>query len=161
MDEAECTICREGESAGPLRSLCGCRGSMGFIHRHCLIHWLRYSHESITQTVPVCTVCMQPFNLEVPSLGDYVRMRLFSNLDLLANDLLSALLSFCHHVAQEPCTHPHCLALRWGLVLLFMQLALWQGQLCMICSFWVFRHLLVLDQIIDMCLPSTHDPAPF
>ena len=54
LDEPICTICYEGLY---LESFCNCKGSCKWMHRDCLIKWIRRSR-SLT-----CTVCKEKFNI--------------------------------------------------------------------------------------------------
>ncbi len=42
-EEERCRLCLEGEDDGPLVQPCACRGSIKWIHEHCLDEWRRTS----------------------------------------------------------------------------------------------------------------------
>mmetsp|Transcript_58525 Transcript_58525/g.127098 ORF Transcript_58525/g.127098 Transcript_58525/m.127098 type:complete len:497 (+) Transcript_58525:52-1542(+) len=164
-EEDECRICRDGSSVAPLLHLCGCRGSMAWVHHRCATQWLQYSHGSSMRTVPLCGVCQQPFAIKIPGFWTYLRCRLTSPKTFW--DVYHAAGSFAHHLHSEPsCGHMHCLALRWLLALAALQLALWQGQVFMLLSFFPIRAALHVDQKIDsivvppVLLPLLHIAFP-
>jgi E3 ubiquitin-protein ligase DOA10 len=41
LDENVCRICRLNEDNKTLCNVCGCTGSMGFIHLECLEEWIK------------------------------------------------------------------------------------------------------------------------
>eukprot|EP00964_Phaeocystis_antarctica_P020737 scaffold11462_cov68-Phaeocystis_antarctica.AAC.2 len=43
LEEERCRLCLEGEYDGPLVQPCACRGSIKWIHEHCLERWRRTS----------------------------------------------------------------------------------------------------------------------
>ena len=67
-----------------------------------------------------------------------------------AQDAVKAACEYMRHLRDaHECGHWHCLALRWLLFLCALQLALWQGQLMMLLSFWPVRTALHIDERID------------
>ena len=70
-DEQVCTICYEGLY---LESFCNCKGSCKWMHRDCLIKWIRQSRSSI------CTVCKSTFIIPNINIDNII-----NNLDNLSN----------------------------------------------------------------------------
>eukprot|EP00667_Euglena_gracilis_P019201 EG_transcript_20511 len=55
--DAVCRICREGSAEGPLTSPCECKGSIKWVHQHCLLEWVMRS-PSLT-----CEMCSAAFSI--------------------------------------------------------------------------------------------------
>ena len=164
-DEIECRICKDGVSAGPLISPCGCRGSLEHVHLACLLRWLRHSHGA-RRTAPVCQVCLQPIDVAVPNLMGYLAHRL-RRPRAAAHDAACACIKYCEHVLYDPdCGHVHCLALRWLIALGALQLAAWAGQVLLLLAFEILRMSLELDIFLDsllvppVLLPALHKLLP-
>jgi E3 ubiquitin-protein ligase DOA10 len=52
---ASCRICYEPDN---LESLCACRGTVEFVHKKCVEHWIRVSGK------PNCELCGAKYNIE-------------------------------------------------------------------------------------------------
>jgi len=59
MDTYECRICMEGIEAGRLISPCKCKGTVQYVHEHCLNEWRNHS-----LTPDLCNMCMSFYNNE-------------------------------------------------------------------------------------------------
>ena len=56
-DEKQCRICLEEE--GELISVCGCKGSVKYVHKHCIMKWQEVAP---TQELKMnCQLCKQPY----------------------------------------------------------------------------------------------------
>ena len=69
----------------------------------------------------------------------------------------AAVIDGADHVLLRPCGHMHCHCCRWVLVVIVLQLCLWEGQLLMATVVYrVLRALLLLDAMLDHVLvPET------
>eukprot|EP00308_Calcidiscus_leptoporus_P016915 CAMPEP_0119402538 /NCGR_PEP_ID=MMETSP1334-20130426/142929_1 /TAXON_ID=127549 /ORGANISM="Calcidiscus leptoporus, Strain RCC1130" /LENGTH=382 /DNA_ID=CAMNT_0007426471 /DNA_START=1275 /DNA_END=2424 /DNA_ORIENTATION=- len=78
-----------------------------------------------------------------------------------SGDAAASARNYMRHLRDaHGCGHCHCLALRWLLFLCALQLALWQGQLMMLLSFWPIRAALHVDERIDsIIVPPVLLPA--
>ena len=161
MEEAdECRICRGTCVDGPLLQLCGCRGSMRFVHGACAIKWLQHSHRLNYSTTPLCDVCRQPFNVRVEGPFAYVRKRLLAFDATALADARTCVARTGRLLLDERVKSAHVLALRWLLFLLVLQLALWQGQLMLALTFAPLRLMLHLDECIDaLIIPPRQCPS--
>lgn len=54
----ECRICHNGHEDGAVESYCFCRGSNGFLHQKCLLHWLAVSGRN------ACEICLRPYEIQ-------------------------------------------------------------------------------------------------
>jgi len=54
----QCRFCLEIDSE-PMLSPCRCRGSVEFIHRQCLLRWIREDNEVIEERL-LCSMCREP-----------------------------------------------------------------------------------------------------
>lgn len=60
MDTYECRICMEGIESGKLISPCNCKGTVQYIHEHCLTEWRNHS-----VTPDVCNMCLSMYKDDV------------------------------------------------------------------------------------------------
>ena len=56
-DEKQCRICLEEE--GDLISVCGCKGSVKYVHKHCIMKWQEVAPTQELKTN--CQLCKQPY----------------------------------------------------------------------------------------------------
>lgn len=70
-DSPTCRFCFG--TAGELVAPCACRGTVGFVHPHCLAAWQLTSLESRGERETDCRVCQQPFAAPPPPLGALMR----------------------------------------------------------------------------------------
>ena len=153
-------ICRDGddEEAGrPLIVPCGCKGSIRYCHLDCLLEWVRRSESERMRRAPLCGVCQQPFKLRSRGPLQWVYHCLAS---LSSSRCTHALAEGAEHLMSRPCAHMHCHVCRWLLVLLVLQLCLWEGQLLMATmAYRSLKALLLLDAMLDhLLVPETFMP---
>ncbi len=144
----ECRICRDG-TPPLLTGSCACTGSLAHVHAACLKRWLAVSNEALASR-PRCSVCRQPIRLAAPGFGRYLVVRASRLPDAL--DALAAAPAHLVRHLSTPCTHSHCLLLRWVLVLGVLQLALWLGQLLLLAAFFFLSEVLYIDRALDEVL---------
>ena len=61
----ECRICFDSETQENLISACNCRGSMKYVHRSCMINWLKISK------LDYCNICQ--FQLWIPQSSSTIK----------------------------------------------------------------------------------------
>jgi len=50
----------------PLLKLCGCSGSIGYVHESCILGWITIKLEKMsTLTMPYCEICKLPYSAEI------------------------------------------------------------------------------------------------
>ena len=55
-----CRICLEGDESAALISPCACKGSVEFVHQHCVDAWHEEKVKSTGESDGACTLCRQP-----------------------------------------------------------------------------------------------------
>ena len=63
----------------------------------------------------------------------------------------------CEHVLQHRCPHLHCMCLRMLVLFGVLQLCLWQSQVFMLMAYGCLCALLLLDAMLDECVPPALD----
>ena len=58
--EKQCRICLEEE--GELITVCGCRGSIKYVHKDCIMNWQKVAPSE--ELKMICQLCKQPYNYE-------------------------------------------------------------------------------------------------
>ena len=74
QQEETCRICLEGSENEPLIRPCGCRGTVQWVHRTCIEHWLQQrpwrldapmlGNSAIQVQGPVCDLCRESFTVQ-------------------------------------------------------------------------------------------------
>tara|TARA_Y100001970_G_scaffold286796_1_gene409844 strand:- start:2130 stop:2480 length:351 start_codon:yes stop_codon:yes gene_type:complete len=64
-DVKECRICLE--TSGELLSICGCNGSLKYVHKHCIEQWIRHNRNN------KCELCNQEYNIQLNALEESTR----------------------------------------------------------------------------------------
>ena len=59
-EEKQCRICLSDE--GELISVCGCKGTVKYVHKDCIIKWQRLAPTAESKIK--CQLCKQPYNFE-------------------------------------------------------------------------------------------------
>ena len=59
-EEKQCRICLSDE--GELISVCGCKGTVKYVHKDCIIKWQRLAPTE--ESKMICQLCKQPYNFE-------------------------------------------------------------------------------------------------
>ena len=54
--EAQCRICRDVDKMSLLLSPCACKGSVGFVHKDCLVQWINYRVQT-RREIERCELC--------------------------------------------------------------------------------------------------------
>ena len=54
----ECRICLE--TSGELISLCGCNGSLKYVHKNCIEQWIAYNGN-----INICELCNKEYNIQI------------------------------------------------------------------------------------------------
>ena len=59
-DDIKCRICYD--NTRPLISVCGCSGSIAFVHEDCILDWITKKIEAaaIVQ-IPLCEICHEQY----------------------------------------------------------------------------------------------------
>ena len=55
-NEAQCRICRDIDNVNALLSPCACKGTVGHVHKACLVQWIAYRVQS-RRGIEHCELC--------------------------------------------------------------------------------------------------------
>lgn len=57
----ECRICLE--TSGELVSICGCNGSLKYVHKNCIEQWIAYNGN-----INICELCNKEYNIQLNTI---------------------------------------------------------------------------------------------
>jgi E3 ubiquitin-protein ligase DOA10 len=63
LEMKECRICLE--TSGDLISICGCNGSLKYIHKNCIEQWISHNGNN-----NICELCNKEYNIELNTVNE-------------------------------------------------------------------------------------------